>query len=130
VVALKRGLDDVRILFPGVVDNVPDTFDAFNATLDAVQKSRWGGSVNARYYGAARIRVDEGSIGVLASVVMGVYDQLAPESKLRNSPALKRLAETAPATGGAIGLAAKRTVNNENMTLLGQVGGRAIEAPK
>lgn len=119
IVALQRGLDDVRMLFPGVVDQVPDAYETFSQLVTQVRGSRWGGSVNARFYGAARIRIDESRIGALASVVMGIYDQLAPESQLRNSPALKRLAETAPATGGAIGLAARRTVQDERMSLLG-----------
>jgi len=123
VVALQRGLDDVRMLFPQITDQVRDAYDEFTRVVDMVRNSRWGGSINCRFYGAPRIRVDEGRIGSLASVVMGVYDQLAPDSKLRESPALKRLAQTAPATGGAIGLAARRTVQSEQMLLIGHTAG-------
>jgi hypothetical protein len=118
VLALKRGLTDVMMLFPGVAEKVPDSFRYFTHVSGQVESSRWGGSINCRFYGVARIRVDEGRIGALASVVMGIYDQLATDSKLRESPALKRLAETAPATGGAIGMAARRTVNSNKMNLL------------
>lgn len=118
VLALKRGLTDVMMLFPGVADKVPASYQYFTQVSDQVETSRWGGSINCRFYGVARIRVDEGRIGALASVVMGIYDQLATDSKLRDSPALKRLAETAPATGGAIGMAARRTVNSNKMNLL------------
>jgi hypothetical protein len=118
VLALKRGLTDVMMLFPGVADKVPDSFNYFQDVSRQVEVSRWGGSINCRFYGVQRIRVDEGKIGALASVVMGIYDQLATDSKLRESPALKRLAETAPATGGAIGMAARRTVNHPKMNLL------------
>jgi len=118
VMALHRGLNDVMMLFPGIADKVPDSYAYFVDIADQVQASRWGGSINCRFYGVQRIRVDEGRIGALASVVMGIYDQLASDSKLRDSPALKRLAETAPATGGAIGLAARRTVNHPSMNLL------------
>jgi len=128
IVALKRGLDDVRIIFPTIINNVPEAFDEFNRVLKLVVESRWGGSVNARYYGATRIRINEGSVGVLASVVMGVYEQLASESKLRESPALQRLAQTAPATGGAIGLAARRTVQSDRMLLIEATA--QVEAPK
>jgi len=118
VLALKRGLSDVMMLFPGVAEKVPAAYRYFVDISGTVESSRWGGSINCRFYGVPRIRVDEGRIGALASVVMGIYDQLATDSKLRESPALKRLAETAPATGGAIGMAARRTVNHPQMNLL------------
>lgn len=118
VLALERGLDDVRMLFPGVVNKVPGAYDEFVRIVDLLKASRWGGSINCRFYGVERIRVNEGKIGALASVVLGVYEQLAPDSRLKESPALKRLAETAPATGGAIGLAARRAVQDDRMTLL------------
>jgi len=118
VMALRRGLSDVMMLFPGVADKVPDSYRYFTEVAGQVENSRWGGSINCRFYGVQRIRVDEGRIGALASVVMGIYDQLATDSKLRDSPALKRLAETAPATGGAIGLAARRTIAHPKMNLL------------
>jgi len=123
VLALERGLDDVMMLFPHVVDQVPDAYEYFRNIVRQVGDSRWGGSINSRFYGATRIRVDEGKIGALASVVMGIYEQLATDSKLRESPALQRLAQTAPATGGAIGIAARRAVQDERMTLLGAVSG-------
>lgn len=118
VVALKRGLDDITMLFPGVVNHVPAAHVAFNDMYEKVQANRWAGSVNCRFYGAHRVRINEGEIGALASVVMGIYDHLAPDSKLRESPALKRLAETAPATGGAIGLAARRATQDERLSLI------------
>lgn len=127
VFALKRGLDDVMMIFPGVVNNIPDAYRSFVQMFTRLKQSRWGGSINARYYGAQRIRVDEGSIGALASVVMGVYDQLASDSKLRESPALARLAQTAPATGGAIGLAARNATSDRRLNLLDMVP--SVEVP-
>jgi len=118
VMALRRGLSDVMMLFPGVADKVPASYQYFTEVAGQVEASRWGGSINCRFYGVSRIRVDEGRIGALASVVMGIYDQLATDSKLRESPALKRLAEAAPATGGAIGQAARRTIAHPRMNLL------------
>lgn len=119
VSALQRGLTDVMMLFPGIVDRVPDSYRSFIDLYDRVNSNRWGGSVNSRFYGVARIRVDESRIGALASVVMGIYEQLAEHSRLRESPALRRLAEIAPATGGALGQAALRTVKSDRLTLLG-----------
>jgi len=116
--ALQRGLADVMMVFPGIIDRVPDAYADFQEIMGRLGTSRWGGSINARFYNVARVRIDEGKIGALASVVMGIYEQMAPDSKLRDSPALKRLAQIAPATGGAIGLAARRTAQDERMNLL------------
>jgi hypothetical protein len=129
IMALKRGLDDVMMLFPGVVRNVPASYQAFNQIVDTVNANRWAGSVNARFYGSQRLRIREGDVGALASVVLGVYNQLAADSKLVDSPSLKRLAEIAPATGGAIGLAARRATQSEEFNLLTAVekGQRMIE---
>lgn len=129
VVALERGLNDVTMLFPAVVEKVPDAHQEFKQVVGQVKGSRWGGSINARFYGASRQRIDEAKIGALASVVLGIYEHLAPQSQLRNSMALKRLAEIAPATGGAIGIAAGRAARDERLNLIGySVAGAGIEA--
>lgn len=119
VLALKKGLDDVRMLFPGITAQVQDSYNFFNNVINQLENTRWGGSINSRFYGVQRVRIDESKIGAIASMVMGVYDQLATDSKLRESPSLKRLAQLAPATGGAIGLAARRTVGDERLNLIG-----------
>lgn len=130
VSALSRGLEDVVMLFPGVPERVPDAYEAYKGMMSTLKGSRWGGSVNARFYGVPRIRVDESKIGALASVVMGIYNQLASDSKLRDSPALKRLAEIAPATGGAIGVAARRAAADERFSLLLETERAIAEAGK
>jgi hypothetical protein len=106
------GLDDAMILFPGFRDRFPDAYGSFISLFHRVSESRWGGSVNCRFYGAQRIRVDEGALGPLASVVMGLFHQLAPDSQLGNCPVLQRLAQLEPVTGGALHQAALRTVKN------------------
>lgn len=118
ILALKKGLDDVSMIFPIILDRVPDSKTAFDQIYTAVTANRWGASINARYYGVNRVNYNETDIGALASVVMGVYDQLAPNADLKDSMALQRLARIAPATGGAIGQAALRTTRSERMTLL------------
>jgi len=115
--ALKRGLDDIQMIFPGVADRVPDARDEFNDVYQRVTASRWAGSINCRFYGVNRIAVNEASFGALASVVVGIYDKLANDSPLLDSPALKRLASIAPATGGAIGAAAAATTKSEAFLL-------------
>jgi hypothetical protein len=118
VVALERGLSDVMMLFPAIVEKVPDAHNEFRRIAHQTKSSRWACSINARFYGEARTRVDEARIGALASVVLGVYEHLAPSSRLRDSMALQRLAQIAPATGGAIGIAAGRAARDERLNLI------------
>jgi len=118
IMALKKGLDDINMIFPNIVKRVPDSKLAFDTIYANVSGSRWGASINARYYGVNRIQFNEGDVGALASVVLGVYDQLAPTADLRDSMALQRLAKIAPATGGAIGQAALRTTRSDHMLLI------------
>lgn len=118
ILALKKGLDDINMIFPTIVDRVPESKEAFDDIYEQVSGSRWGASINCRYYGVQRIKYNEADIGALASVVMGVYAQLAPTAELRESMALQRLAKIAPATGGAIGQAALRTTRSEKMMLI------------
>jgi len=118
IMALKKGLDDVNMIFPNVVDRVPQSKQSFDTIYNQVSNSRWGASINARFYGANRIQFNEADVGALASVVLGIYEQLAPNAELRDSLALQRLAKIAPATGGAIGQAALRTTRSDHMLLL------------
>lgn len=117
IAALKRGLDDIQMIFPGVADRVPDARDEFNQVYQQVIGNRWAGSINCRFYGVNRLNVNEAAFGALASVVVGIYDKLANDSPLLDSPALKRLASIAPATGGAIGAAAAATTKSEAFLL-------------
>jgi hypothetical protein len=118
VVALERGLSDVVMLFPAITEKVPEAYEEFKSVVAQTKSSRWACSVNARFYGVSRARVDEAKIGALASVVLGVYEHLAPASKLRDSMALQRLAQIAPVTGGAIGIAAGRAARDDRLNLI------------
>lgn len=118
ILALKKGIDDIGMIFPQIIDRVPDSKLAFDNIYAQVSGTRWGASINSRYYGAQRIQYNESDVGALASVVLGVYEQLAPGADLRDSMALQRLAKIAPATGGAIGQAAVRTTRSDRMLLI------------
>jgi hypothetical protein len=118
ILALQKGVDDIRLVLPGAFDLVADQVQALSEISESIKGSRWGASVNHNYYGVPRIRIDEAAVGVLASVTLGVYAQLAPNAQVRNAPSLKRLAELAPVTGGAIGRMAMATVQSGKQLLL------------
>jgi hypothetical protein len=114
---VARGIEDIRQVFPAVTERVAETYDEFNQELEAVASDRWIGSVNARLYGRNRHVVPDGKIGVLAAVVKGVYETLAPNAKLIDSMALKRVAEMAPVVGGVLGQAALHSARDERLRL-------------
>lgn len=120
ILALKKGVSDVQLILPGAFEVVSEQLEALDQLVAQVQGNRWGASVNHRYYGVPRIRIDEGAVGVLASVALGVYTQLAPQAELRNAPSLQRMATLAPVTGGAIGRMAVATVQSGRRLLLAQ----------
>jgi hypothetical protein len=126
VLALAKGVRDIQLILPQALEIAHEEVADLSKIADIVTAERWSTSVNARYYGATRVRVDEGKIGVLASVVLGIYERLAPTSQLRNAPSVKRLATLAPATGGAIGRIAANTVADERMTLRHSAATRTI----
>jgi len=119
IAAVDKGLSDVMMLFPDVVERVPEAYAELKRIKNVIGNQRWIGSVNARLYGAPNLLFDEGKIGVLASVVHGVYNTLAEGSALLESKALQRVAHTAPVTGAVIGRAALRATQSEKFMLLG-----------
>jgi len=117
VLGLLKGVKDIQILIPTALTLSGKQVKLLEEMADKIKADRWCASVNARYYGATRLRIDEDQIGVLASIVLGIYERLAPASELRNAPSIKRLATLAPATGGAIGRIASNTVTDERMRI-------------
>jgi hypothetical protein len=120
VLALQKGVTDISLVLPGAFRIVQEQVGELDNIVKQCRDNRWGMSVNHRYYGVPRIRVDEAAIGVLASVTMGVYNQLAPGAELKNAPSLQRLAKLAPVTGGAIGRMAVATVQAGNQLVSGE----------
>jgi hypothetical protein len=117
---VKKGVDDIKMVFPGVENRVKDDLEYVNQCVEYIKNHRWEGSVNARYYGVGRYHVDEGRMCAIGAVVLGIYNELAPGSDLRASPALQRLAGNAPVVSGAMGRAAGRAVADTKLSLIGE----------
>lgn len=54
------------------------------------------GSINAKYYGVKRVRVDEKRLAVLAAIASGVMAAFNSKAEVLKSKALMRTAKTAP----------------------------------
>jgi hypothetical protein len=118
ILALEKGYNDIAMTFPFIEDRIKEPVETMKRIVVDLENSRWGGSINHNLYGVPKLRYNETNVGVLASVVVGVYKTMAQDSLLLQSPALLRLAELAPATGGAIGIMAKRTLALEGSAFL------------
>jgi hypothetical protein len=116
--AVKRGFQDVHVIFKGLDRILSDEVRNLSAQFDLLYNKRWEPSVNARYYGVQRIVVKEAEFSVMGAVIRGIYSSLAENSPLLQSKALERIALANPVTGSALGLIAARDVKSERLTIL------------
>jgi hypothetical protein len=100
--AVQTGADDVAIIFPALRGIIPDAFDELERCKAALNRHRWAGSINRRYYNGPELIVNERAIGSLAAVILGALQAVSGTAPLRSSPALKRAAQNAPITGTLI----------------------------
>lgn len=100
--ALYKGLVDLRNVFPVYIEKHQESFDYIEGIVRQIQDERWCGSINHSFYNQRLITVNESRIQQLAAVVLGALNTLAPQSPLRNSAALKRLADNSPLTGAFV----------------------------
>lgn len=96
---INQGLADIRQIAVGVDTRLASTVSYLEELIAQLKGSRYAGSVNHRYYGVARVRVDESRLGTAASLIKAALDGLAPEDPLGKSAALRRIAGLAPITG-------------------------------
>jgi len=81
--------------------------------MEIQARHRFNGSINARYYGALRIPVDEKKISAIAAVIYAAHRELVADSELLKSPSLERLAKQAPLTGSIIAKSIKKLSERE-----------------
>lgn len=115
VSALNSGVADLLLVVPRAFDYMPAAIDHLkNITrLTEGDENRWNGSVNRRFYNAVDIQVNESSLGALAALIIASLDQFAPNSPLRNSMALKRIAANAPLTGAVVARMIRTAVSSD-----------------
>lgn len=100
--AVQAGVDDISIVFPSVIDLVPDAISELKRCVSIVRGNRWAGAVTRRFYNAPALVINESKLGSLAAVIIGALEATATNNSLSDSPALKRVAANAPITGNLI----------------------------
>jgi len=102
--AVYAGAEDLRMCIPGIYTKFKSHFDELDQLVDTLQKNRWAGSINRRFYGpeAVAITFNEQRFGAIAAVVVQCLHAFSPISPLLQSKALLRIANNAPITGGFI----------------------------
>jgi len=113
--AVGAGSDDILVVLPAMKNVLPDAFAELEAARQACKRHRWNGSINKRFYGGSEVKVDEKRLGALAAVIVGALDTAVSSAPLRNSKALKRVAENAPITGAVITQIIGKAVADERM---------------
>lgn len=100
--ALDAGMNDLALSVPGIKVHFKELYDEKDRLIQHLRDNRWAGSINRRFYGAGDLGFDESRFGALASTILAALTQYAPGSPLRQSQALKRMANTAPISGNFI----------------------------
>lgn len=96
---LEQGLMDMELIAPGIRSVMKEATKKLDDVLIELRKHRFNGSVNARYYGAKRMAIDEKSLGAIAATIYAALSKLTENAPLAKSPALKRISDNAPITG-------------------------------
>jgi hypothetical protein len=113
--ALNAGVSDLKLVVPAAFNHLKEAIahleDLTRLTLGS--GNRWNGSVNRRFYGAADVRVNEALLGAVAALILAACEQFAPNSPLRKSMALKRIADNAQLTGAVIARMVKVAVSSD-----------------
>lgn len=109
---------DIITVFPAFSSRVAEAYDYLAEVRTALERNRWGGSVNSQYYGVDRVRIDEARLGAIAASVRSIYQNLAEDSRALDSNALQRVAGNAPVTGAVLGIAANRATKDDRFSLI------------
>lgn len=116
-VILKQGLSDLLLVAPGLRGSLQQQIDALEAYTEQIRQNRWYGSVNARYYGVARVRFDDNSCASIAATILSILERIGSNSPIKESPALKRIAQNAPISGYAMGRLFMNSVDSVKIDL-------------
>jgi hypothetical protein len=105
---LRRGWSDITSVFAALeqINAAKDDIEYYKSLLPKI--TRWNTSINCGYYGVPKLEIDEGRLGTLASMVIGVYDAADMKTSLQTAPSLMRLARQAPILGVFIGAASNQ----------------------
>lgn len=100
---IKQGLQDLLMVAPGIRNRLEDSVAYLDSLIEELLEHRFNGSVNANYYGARKVAINEKRLGAIAATIKAAVDNLTDDAPIGKSPALKRIADNAPITGAVLG---------------------------
>jgi hypothetical protein len=109
------GANDVCVVFPLIRKVIPQAFAELDRCIGILNRHRWAGSINRRFYDAPELVINEGSLGALAAVILAALDQFQSTAKLRESASLIRVASNAPITGAVIATTLMKAAQDPRM---------------
>jgi hypothetical protein len=96
---IAAGYQDLRLVAPGIPSALPGSVQYLESLVSQLEKHRYANSINARYYGAPRIGIDESKLAAIAATIYAALSGFAPNAPLARAPSLLRVANNAPITG-------------------------------
>lgn len=82
---VKRGLDDIMMVAPGIADKLHDQVEYFDLVWGDYEKDKLSYSVNAVYYGKQRKVIDESRISAIAATILAANKAFVTNSKVTDS---------------------------------------------
>jgi len=113
---LAQGVRDLQMVAPGIKAQLDESMVKLDMILNELKKHRFNGSVNARYYGASRVAIQEKELGAVAATILAALEGLASDAPLAKSNALRRIANNAPITGAVLGKAISKISDRPEVT--------------
>lgn len=89
---LDSGIRDLKVIAQGVEKVLGEETKYLEELIELGKVHRFAGSVNAKYYGAKRIQINERKLAALAATVYACLNALTETAPLKESPALRRMA--------------------------------------
>jgi hypothetical protein len=98
VAAVEKAVPDVAAMLPGAFNHYEEQLETVHHAYGQLQGNdgRWRGAINRRYYDGAALVIPEAEISIIGSICLGVYEELANDAPIAQSPALIRLAGLHP----------------------------------
>jgi hypothetical protein len=112
---LWQGIRDLTMVAPGIKDRLAAAERYLEQAKIVLDRHRYNGSVNARYYGAERIQFDEREVAAIAATIRAALESLADQAPLLRSAALQRIANQAPITGAVFARAIGKIPEREEV---------------
>lgn len=118
IAAVNAGIEDLKMCAPPLITRLQTDIAYLEELKAQLRAHRWAGSVNANFYSAPRMRIDEIRLAAAAATIKALLEKYVENSQLAKSKALQRVAGNAPLTGALLVKALEGVINASPQALM------------